>query len=227
MRCLNHYQFFLFDFDGLLVNTEEIHFLAYKQMCAHYGFQLDWSFERYCCAAHYEADAVRNQLYELFPGLYRLQPNWDILYEEKKRRVMALLQEGRAVLMPGVEKLLHLLQKANVKRCVVTHSPEELVLIIREQYPILNTIPFWVTRRDYSLPKPHPEAYLTALTKYADPGDKTIGFEDTPRGVKSLIQAEQIQPVLICSAEYPEIPEFLSKGVLHYKNLEIFLSDQS
>ena len=33
MDWIKKYQLFLFDFDGLLVNTEEMHFLAYKQMC--------------------------------------------------------------------------------------------------------------------------------------------------------------------------------------------------
>jgi beta-phosphoglucomutase len=221
MGSMRDYQLFLFDFDGLLVNTEELHYLAYKQMCQQFGVELDWSFERYCCAAHYDSDAVRNQLYGQYPELYQREPNWDILYAEKKRRVIALLEQG-TTLMPGAEEILTHLQENGIKRCVVTHSAEELVAVARAQHPILNTIPHWITRHDYSHPKPQPDCYLKAIEKLADPNDRIVGFEDTPRGIKALSQT-RAQPVLICKVSYPEIPEFVSNGILCYPTISAFL----
>ena len=84
MRWIHQFQLFLFDFDGLLVNTEELHFLAYKKMCSNRGFNFDWSFERYCESANYIADLLKHELYEKFPLLYEMEPSWDVLYAEKK-----------------------------------------------------------------------------------------------------------------------------------------------
>lgn len=146
MQWIDEYQLFLFDFDGLLVNTEEIHYQAYQRMCHQRGFKLLWDFPYYCSIAHYSSDGLRQQIYADFPSLEAQEPKWEVLYEEKKRAYLALLQEGAVHLMPGAESLLIQLQQKNKKRCVVTHSAQELVENIRNQNPILNSIPNWITR---------------------------------------------------------------------------------
>lgn len=224
MRWIHDYQLFLFDFDGLLVNTEELHFLAYQRMCADRGFSLNWDFDRYCQAAHYGAEALELQIYQEFPSLKAMEPDWKVLYAEKKKEIMRLLSEDAVNLMPGVDRLLLALQDAGIKRCVVTHSPDELVAVARRKHPVLNTIPFWVTREQYSHPKPHPECYLKAVRMYAEAGECVIGFEDTPRGITALMQTP-IKPVMICTAHYPEIPLFKGQGVSHFSTLDAIPAD--
>jgi HAD superfamily hydrolase (TIGR01509 family) len=219
MQWIHHYQLFLFDFDGLLVNTEEMHYLAYVRMCERRGVALNWDFDRYCRAAHYRAEALKEQVYVEFPELLRQEPNWAVLYEEKRKAMLELLREGAAHLMPGVKVLLETLQEAKIPSCVVTHSPDELISLVRKQNPVLNTIPFWITREQYSQPKPHPECYFKAIETHAGPNDRIIGFEDTPRGLSALSQTRAL-PVLICQAHYPEIPDFLAKGAKHFPTLE-------
>lgn len=216
---IHHYQLFLFDFDGLLVNTEEIHYLAYKKMCALHGVDFDWTFERYCQIAHYSSEGLREHLYGHYPQLQAIQPDWNLLYAEKKQAVIDLFNSGAVHLMPGVEKLLNALHQARIPSCVVTHSAKELITAIRRQHPIFDTIHHWITREHYSHAKPHPECYLTAIEKFAQPDDHIIGFEDTPRGLKALL-ATRAKPVLICTIPYPEIPAFQERGVLHFPSFE-------
>ncbi|HEY4831673.1 MAG TPA: HAD family phosphatase [Waddliaceae bacterium] len=215
MKWIHTYQLFMFDFDGLLVNTEEIHFLAYKQMCAKYGFNLTWSFSRYCQSAHYDADRLKNDIYREFPELQQLEPNWNILYGEKKKNMINLLKSGAVHLMPGVKELLLALQQANLPRCVVTHSPDEQVSIIRRQNPALDTISTWLTRESYTHPKPHPECYLNAIEQLGKSAERIIGFEDTPRGLRALMQTRAI-PVLISQVPYSEIPELVRQGARYF-----------
>ena len=215
MDWVHQYQLFLFDFDGLLVNTEEIHYNAYKTMCARRGFNFSWDFNRYCQAAHYDANALRDQLFIEFPELQRQEPDWSVIYAEKKKALKELLSEGSVKLMPGVEELLNKIQESQIKSCVVTHSPDEMVNLIRKQLPILNTIPFWITREHYDQPKPSPECYIKAIDLLAQPHDKVIGFEDTPRGLKALF-GSRARPVIICQAQYPELPSFVEAGALHF-----------
>lgn len=219
---MHTYQLFLFDFDGLLVNTEEIHYLAYKQMCAARGIPFDWSFSRYCQAAHYDATALRDQIYAELPSLHSQEPDWNVLYAEKKKALSELLQAGAVQLMPGVVYLLEMLQKEQIQRCVVTHSPDDIVSLLRKKHPILNSIPNWVTREHYKQPKPNSECYHQAIERFAKPEDRVIGFEDTPRGIRALT-GTRAHPVLISQVDYPEIPEFLRQGVEHYESfLKLF-----
>ncbi|KIC73595.1 MULTISPECIES: HAD family hydrolase [Candidatus Protochlamydia] len=217
MNWIQHYQLFLFDFDGLLVNTEILHFQAYQKMCEQRGFKITWSFEQYSGFAHHHANGLRDAIYAQFPALYQQEPEWNILYEEKKKAFMKLLQEGRVQLMPGVSDLLLALKEANINRCVVTHSAFQLIKTIREQNPILNSIPYWITREDYIHPKPDPQCYLTAIERYAEKEDKVIGFEDSPRGLNALLQT-QAKAVLVCPPNSPYLNEVLAPELSYYPN---------
>ncbi len=218
MQWVKNYQLFLFDFDGLLVNTEEMHYKAYQRMLHQNGFELNWSFNRYCQAAHYEASALKDQIYHEFPDLYKKEPDWTVLYKQKQANILDLIEEGLAHLMPGVAPLLKSLEEHQIPRVVVTHSPDQLIRLVRGQNPLLDTIPHWITREHYKNPKPDPECYFTAIAKFSKPGDKIIGFEDTPRGLRALMETHA-EANLICTADYPEIPEFLNRGAKRYTSL--------
>jgi beta-phosphoglucomutase len=217
MRWIHDFRLFLFDFDGLLVNTEEIHFMAYKKMCLDRGFDLKWDFYRYCMASHYESDKLKKDIYAEFPDLYNMEPKWEVLYAEKKQNIIELLKGGAVHLMPGAERLLRALDDAKISRCVVTNSPKDQIELIKEKNPILQTIPYWFTRETYLEPKPNPECYLNAIAKVGI-HDKIVGFEDTPRGMRALLHTPA-KPVLISEVAYPEIADFKSKGVLYYQSL--------
>lgn len=219
MQWIFDYQLFLFDFDGLLVDTEKLHYQAYINMCAARGFSLNWSFHRYSEAAHHDPNALRDQIYEEFPLLKLQEPDWKVLYEEKKRIISELFEKGTVPLMPGVKELLLALEEANIKRCVVTHSPTLLIKKIRAQNPLLDTIPHWITREDYTHPKPHPECYQIAIDRLKQKGDHIIGFEDSPRGLSALLETEA-KPVLICPPDSP----YLNKVLQTYKNVAYFPS---
>lgn len=184
-------------------------------MCAYYGVELNWDFNRYCQSAHYNSDKMRRDLEQEFPDLFSTEQNWDVLYAKKKAEVVNLLFHGTVHLMPGVEKLLTALHQENIPSSVVTHSPNELINVIRNKHPILNTIPYWMTREKYTLPKPHPECYLKAIELFASGRKKIAGFEDSPRGMEALLQTPA-KPFLICEAKYPEISAFLKRGVSHF-----------
>lgn len=219
MQWISHYQLFLFDFDGLLVDTENLHYQAYIEMCARRGFQLNWSFQRYSQAAHHRSTDLQNQIYAEFPSLQIQEPNWQVLYEEKKSIFLNLIESNPVPLMPGVADLLLALQANGIKRCVVTHSAASLISRIRKQNPILDTIPHWITREDYANPKPHPECYRVAIAKLAEPQDRMIGFEDSPRGLQALLETEA-KPILIC----PPNSAYLNKTLSLHEHVHYYPS---
>lgn len=193
---LQAYDFIVFDFDGLLVNTEHLHFQAYQKMCMNRGCVLPWDFARYCQIAHTSSEGLKKEIYAEFPSLYQKEPDWAVLYAEKKRAYEQLLLQGEIELMPGVDKCLSLLQEYSIRSCVVTNSFRNQIDQIYKQIPLLQKIPHQITREDYVNPKPAPDAYIAALNKHARPGDRIIGFEDTIRGLKAL-QAAGIEGVVI------------------------------
>ncbi len=219
MQWIHKFDLFLFDFDGLLVNSEELHFLAYQEMCLNRGYKLLWDLPRFFKAAHFKSTGLKEAIYAEFPKLYEEEPNWHVLYEEKKKSYQQLLEKGKINLMPGAKPLLEALEKQALRRCVVTNSLYEQVEVIKEQHPALQSIPHWITREDYEEAKPAPDGYLLAIKKLGKAGDKIIGFEDSTRGLQSLIAAKVNQPVLISPAHHPQMEGQLPTGVRHFTSL--------
>ena len=222
MKWIRDFQLFLFDFDGLLVDTEGLHYAAYVNMMARRGYRLDWSYAQYSQMAHLNATAIKEGLYAQFPDL---DPNWDQVYNEKKEAYLELLGSGKLKLMPGVEPLLKELEKANIRRCVVTHSLLEQTRLIRAKMPVLNSIPKWVTREDYEKPKPDPECYLRAIQLYGQAGDKIIGFEDSVRGLQAL-KGTPALPVLVCPSHHPLLEIATEGDVVHFESFEEIPKDK-
>jgi HAD superfamily hydrolase (TIGR01509 family) len=192
MKWIHNFQLFLFDFDGLLVNTEHLHYQAYVNALAQRGLSLSLSLADFYRLAQFNATAWREALLAEIPTL-----DWDPFYKEKKKHYLSLLETKSVEWMPGVEPLLLALQKADIRRCVVTHSPREQTLLIKKRLPLLDSIPHWITREDYEKPKPDPECYLRAISLYGKKGDRIVGFEDSIRGIRALSQTSA-EPIFIC-----------------------------
>lgn len=219
MDWIHSFELFLFDFDGLLVNSENLHFEAYIEMCRRRGFALTWDFFRFCLAAHFSSTGLRDAIYTEFPDLKALEPKWEVLYAEKKGIYQQLLEEGKLELMSGVAPLLEALSKAGIRRCVATNSTRQQVQVIKKNLSLLQTIPAWITREDYELAKPEPDAYLTAIKRLGKEGDRMIGFEDSMRGIQAL-KGAGVQPVLICPDFHPQRSDPMLETVPWFTSFE-------
>lgn len=213
MDWIANYQLYLFDLDGLLVNTEPLHFAAYARACKKMHIPFDWDFSTYCYFAYTKPQGVLHGLSLTYPQLALDTELWNLLYDKKSREYVHIIKTEDVELMCGVEKLLKALTARNILSCVVTNSCQEQVSIIRKKKSALQSIPYWISRDLYTCPKPDPECYNMAISKYAQPMDKVIGFEDTLKGWTALNQS-RAKAVLICSRNHPQLQE--KKNWIHY-----------
>ena len=185
MFDFTRYDGYLFDFDGLLVDTEKLHFEAYKQMCDFYDQHLDWDFNTFAYFAHANDTALKCALIEKFDLFKKM--DWKELYAKKTFFYGEVLKTTAVDLMPGVIRLLLDLQQKDITRCVVTNSKKSQIEAICSLQPILKTIPYWITREDYTLPKPNSECYKLAIEKFSM--KNPVGFEDSKKGMRALIDS--------------------------------------
>lgn len=222
MKWIHDFHLFLFDFDGLLVNTEHLHFQAYLNVLSKRGYTLDWGFGKFCELAHLDSKAWKEALFVEIPDLV---PIWNQIYAEKKEAYLELVTSGKVELMPGVKRLLESLEASQAKTCVVTNSNLQEIQTIRSQVPLLKTIQKWITREDYEKPKPSPECYLKAIQLYGKAGDRIIGFEDSVRGLQALRQTPAL-PVLICPSHHPLLEMATEGNVVHFESFEQISEDK-
>lgn len=212
MSWILEYSPIFFDFDGLLVNTEHLHYQAYQRMMESNGSSFPWDFPTFAGVAHKSSHGLRELITSHAPTLVE-KHSWDALYHQKKDEYAKLLEAGDLDLMPGAQTILETVQMAKIPHAVVTNSTREQVEKIRSKIPVLNNIPHWITREDYENPKPAPDGYLKAI-EVLGKSEKMLGFEDALRGFRALEEAS-ITPVLICPQDHPQMGE-ISKETIHY-----------
>lgn len=150
--------------------------------------------------------------------------------------------------MPGAHAVLNVLSDANVPTAVVTNSADELINSIRriEQCGAdLARIGTWFTRGKYTHAKPHPECYIESTRELlaaqiavdgATAPLLVLAFEDSPRGLKAIIDARQhfrnssivgerrvqLVPVFVTPIRYPEMEEFCGAAAGNYVQVDSF-----
>ena len=219
MDWVDSFSLFLFDFDGLLVRTEHLHFRAYKEALLSRALKLPWDMHEYAQRAYFSSTGLKEGICELFPGHFDSDAEWMAFYLEKQHAFMRLVDEGQVELMPGVEKLLKKLVGLKKTLCVVTHSTLEMVEKVRHHLPLLDLIPYWITREDYASPKPASDGYNLAIERYLKEGEQSIGFEDTIKGLKALI-GSQAKPVLICDEDPAKKDYCVKNGAIYAPSFE-------
>jgi len=220
MHWIKKYQLFLFDLDGLLVDTEPFHYQAYLNVCSKRGIQLDLSFLKYCQAAHSKSQGLKDILEIEYPMLFANGAKWFDIYQEKKDEYISILKTAKIELMEGVLELLNALSANKIESCVVTNSTKQQTDLIIASQPALKLVDHWVTRESYLEPKPNPECYNKAIQLYGRHKDKIIGFEDSVKGINALL-GSPAKPVLINALHVPQMEALYGMGdVSHYTSLK-------
>jgi len=220
MQWVKKYQLFLFDLDGLLVDTESLHYQAYLNVCSKRGVELDLSFLKYCQAAHAKSQGLKDLLEIEYPMLFANEAKWVDIYQEKKVEYINILKIAKIELMDGVFELLNALLENKIESCVVTNSTKQQTDLIIASQPILKLIKHWLTRESYLEPKPNPECYNKAIQLYGKNKDKIIGFEDSVKGIEALL-GSPAKPVLINSLHVPQMGALYGMGkVAHYNSFK-------
>jgi len=216
-----HYDAYFFDWDGLLVSTQELLYLSCKMAHQEENTRDDekeepLTFEEWSLFHHSSATTTQNNHRHHIH--HHIKPSIQNK-EQRRRRQHELYQEmllhsPKLRLLDGVEIFLSSLDPQRV--FVVTSSSREEVTLIRRwlDCAVLEAIPdsHWFTRETYQHRKPHPDGWNCAIQMAKQEQRKkalnVIGFEDTPSGVQSLLAAGddtvETTCVLVSSFPYPD-----------------------
>lgn len=174
----------LWDNDGVLVDTEKVFFEANRRELAALGVDATWAdFE--------EFSLRRGESLLLLSGLdgdeqRALFARRDALYSQ--------LLGTEEIAIAGMSSLLQRLA-ARFRMGIVTSSHRDHFEIIHARSGLLPHFAFHVVREDYSLSKPHPDAYLAGIERAGLPPERCVAVEDSPRGVAAA-QAAGLEVVL-------------------------------
>lgn len=168
----------IWDVDGTLVDTAELHFQAWVEVAR----EIDKPFTRDDFAATFgrRNPEIIRQLFDPAASeswIAELGARKEDLYREEARRGVTLL--------PGVRELLAGLHAAGWRQAVGSSAPREnldLILRITDTKRYFDAI---VSMEDTQRGKPDPEVFLTAAARLRVAPERCVVFEDAVAGVEA------------------------------------------
>ena len=168
----------VWDMDGTLVDTADLHFAAWVQLAQ----ELDRTFTRADFAATF---GRRNpEILRYLFGDHLTDPEVAGLGERKENYYRSAAQHG-VELLPGVRSLVEALHAAGFKQAIGSSAPRgnlDLILQLTGIKPYLEAI---VAMEDTQRGKPDPQVFLVAAFKLGVPPARALVLEDAVAGVEA------------------------------------------
>lgn len=173
----------IFDFDGLILETEEPEFLAWQEIYAEHGGALP--FERWSSLIG-TADAVFDVYAEL-ETQHGSPVDREAIRQRRRQRVADLI--ATRTILPGVRDYIATARELGLKIGVASSSRREWVCGHLERLAIHAHFDAIICSDDVARTKPDPALYLTALTALGAAPHEAIALEDSPNGVAAARRA--------------------------------------
>ncbi len=169
----------LFDFDGILVDTEWAIYEAWYRTFRAHGHPLPLETYTQCIGSDFDTWSPKVHLEELTGRSF----DWHQLDETRQVEIRRDLEQAGP--MPGAVPLLEKLAAAGVPTAVVSSSSHQWVDGWLEKLRLASYFRAVVCRGDAPRIKPAPDLWLEALRRLGSPAEKCLAIEDSLNGVKS------------------------------------------
>lgn len=173
----------IFDFDGIIVDSEPMHYEAFQRTLESHGLHFSW--EEYC--ETYIGFDDRDGFKEAFKTGGCPLPNRNLKYliRTKAEIFQQLVRAGRATPLPGaVELILSIPRALPIALC--SGALREDILPILNTLGLSNAFTHIITAEDTPKSKPDPAPYRLAIEKLKLPDpSRAVAIEDTPAGILS------------------------------------------
>jgi len=172
---------FIFDLDGVIVDTAKYHYLAWKKIASELG--IDFTHE------HNELlkGVSRVRSLDIILGLGNVEASQEQkdqwLVQKNEEYLTYLVDMDQSEILPGVMKVLAFLKANN--QPIALGSASKNARPILEKTGILSYFDVIVDGNDVSNAKPDPEVFLQAAQKLGMTNENSIVFEDSVAGIQA------------------------------------------
>ncbi len=167
----------LFDFDGVLVDTEWAIYESWRGFFESHGHELPLEIYTRCIGSDFATWSPKTHLEDLTGHVF----DWHDLDVQRQEQIMARLANTGP--MPGVRELLPLLTAAKVPTAVVSSSSHHWVDGWLEKLGLCGHFAATVCRGDAPRIKPAPDLFLEATKRLDVPPNECLVLEDSRNGL--------------------------------------------
>ncbi len=169
----------VFDFDGLILDTESTFIEAYADIHARHGLPFDREpLRKEAGFVDYTFDAWR-----------AFGKDRDRASLEAERRARNRELDLKLPIRPGVTALLDAAAEAGLRLGVASNETHAHVEGHLSRVGLLRRFEFVACRDDVSSPKPEPDVYRLVLNRFGVKAGEAVAFEDSPIGILAAKRA--------------------------------------
>jgi beta-phosphoglucomutase len=171
----------LWDLDGVLADTSELHYQSWVQALDEFGMEITREF--------FQSHFGQNNHLTLSHLLGdKANPEFVDKISDLKEVYFRLLIRGQTQLFPGVKLWLETFSQSGVKMAIASSAPQENIEALVDQLAIRSYFDALVT--GHSLPpKPQPAVFLLAAERIGIPPAGCVVIEDSIAGVEAARRA--------------------------------------
>lgn len=179
----------IFDFDGVIVDSEPLHYRAFQEVLKPEGIQ--FSFSEYM--DYYIGFDDRDAFKEAFKlaGKDLGESGLSGLIRSKSITFEAIVRKGIKA-FPGAKTLVRDLASRGIPLAIASGALKDEIILILEKLSLISFFKTIVSADQVKKSKPDPETYVVALQKLREQlNDRElnpalcVAIEDTPAGIKS------------------------------------------
>lgn len=176
----------LFDFDGVLVDTEWAIYQAWLRTFQSHGHDLPLEIYTQCIGSDFDTWSPKTHLEDLTGASF----DWHDLDTRRQSEIMCELEAAGP--MDGVVSQLEKLNSQRIPCAVVSSSSHSWVDTWLEKLDLLRYFQTVVCRGDAPRIKPAPDLYLEAAKRLALAPSDCLVIEDSLNGIRSATAAGMI-----------------------------------
>lgn len=188
----------IFDVDGTLADTEEVHRIAFNKAFTKKGIDWQWSQQLYgqLLTVTGGKERIRHYVTSYLPEFMSEDKLGDFaadLHKEKTAIYTEMMAGGEIKLRPGIERLIKEARVAGLKLAIATTTTLENVEALLVNALASDAMQWFdvVGAGDVvAHKKPAPDIYQYALDKLQLPPEQCIAFEDSENGIKASMGAQ-------------------------------------
>ena len=173
----------VFDFDGIIVDSEPLHFRAFNEVLEPQGKKISWA--AYC--ETYIGYDDRDAFKEIFKAHREKLSSGDLktLIARKAGILQEYISDGEAVPLPGAVELIKSIP-VRLPVALCSGALRSDIVPVLEKLGIGDAFSVMVTAEETDKSKPDPAPYRLALKKLQIKDASTaLAIEDTPAGIVS------------------------------------------
>ena len=196
----------IFDVDGTMAETEEVHRQAFNEAFAQFG--LGWRWDRKTYGELLRVTGGKERIRH-FAKLRIDDKTIRALHAEKTKRYTALIKSGKVPLRPGIENLIFAAKGAGIRLAIATTTtPANVTALLKATLgPNAENLFEVIAAGDcVTAKKPAPDVYLQTLHSLCLTPKDCLAIEDSTNGLKAALAAGV--PTIVTRSVYTQDDDF-------------------